>query len=285
MTTITRQTLARLRGQIIGWGLGIGALGLLLVAYYGVFMEEQANFMQMIESYPAEFLAFFGGDSASIATPEGFLGMYGFSMLPVIIGIFAVIAGSGLIASDEESGRLDLLVAYPVSRSAFFLGRCLGLLLATLGIILLAWLGFVALLGGSALDLSAGQMLLPFITLGAQALIYAAFALLLSLLLPARRLAAMGAGVLLVASYLLSSLSFLNEGLELVARFLPYAYFQGSDALNGLNFVWLGGLLIVTAAFVMLSWWFFLRRDIRVAGEGSWKLPRLRLRRPAGQPA
>ena len=50
----------------------------------------------MVESYPPEFLAFFGGDVATLATPEGFLGMYGFSMLPVIVGIFAVLAGSGL---------------------------------------------------------------------------------------------------------------------------------------------------------------------------------------------
>ncbi len=288
MTTILRQTLSRLRWQTIGWGLGIAALGLLLVAYYDIFMVEQANFMQMIEAYPPEFLAFFGGDAASIVTPEGFLGMYGFSMLPVIVGIFAVIAGSGLLASDEESGRLDLLIAYPVSRTAFFLGRCLGLLLATLGIMLLSWLGFAALLGRSSLNLSWGQMALPFIPLAVQTLIYAAFALLLSLLLPARRLAAMGAGVVLVVSYLLSSLSALNEGLEAIAQFLPYAYFQGSAAISGLNYAWIGGLLLVTGVFTLLSWWHFVRRDIRVAGEGSWRLPGRRLfgrRKTAVQPA
>ncbi len=275
MFTILRQTVARLRGQIIGWGLGIAALGLILVVFYDVFMDQQADFMQMIESYPPEFLAFFGGDATSLATTDGYLGMYGFSMLPVIIGIFAVLAGSGLIASDEESGRLDLLVAYPVSRTGFFFGRVLGLLLATLGILVLGWLGFAVLLGRSSLDVTWGAMALPFIPLGMQALIYSALALLLSLLLPARRLAAMGAGLVLVVSYLLSSMSFLSEGLEMVAQFLPYAYFQGSDALNGLNIGWLAGLLAVTVVFTGLSWWLFARRDIRVAGEGSWRLPRL----------
>ena len=41
----------------------------------------------MIASYPPEFLAFFGGDANSLITPAGFLGMYAFSMMPVIIGI------------------------------------------------------------------------------------------------------------------------------------------------------------------------------------------------------
>ena len=125
MFTTLRYTLSSLRGQIIGWGLGVAALGLILIPFYDVFLEEQSGFMEMLESYPPEFLAFFGGDAASIATPEGYLGMYAFSMLPVIVGIFAVIVGSGLLASDEESGRLDLIVAYPVSRAALFWGRTL----------------------------------------------------------------------------------------------------------------------------------------------------------------
>jgi hypothetical protein len=103
MLTTLRYTLSSLRGQILGWGLGVAALGLLLVPFYDVFMGQQADFLQMIESYPPEFLAFFGGDAASLATTEGYLGMYGFSMLPLIVGIFAVIAGSGLLASDEEA--------------------------------------------------------------------------------------------------------------------------------------------------------------------------------------
>ncbi len=58
--------------------------------------------------------------------------MYGFSLLPVIVGIFALIAGSGLIASDEESGRLDLILAHPPSRTALFWGRLLAFVGATL---------------------------------------------------------------------------------------------------------------------------------------------------------
>jgi ABC-2 type transport system permease protein len=279
MYTTLRYTLSSLRGQILGWGLGVAALGLILVPFYDVFMGQQADFLQMIESYPPEFLAFFGGDAASLATTEGYLGMYGFSMLPLIIGIFSVIAGSGLLASDEESGRLDLIVAHPVSRTGLFWGRALAFVAASLGILILGWLGFSALLGGSSLDVTWGQMALPFLPLLAQTLIFGALALLLSLLLPARRLAAAGAGLVLASSYLLSSLAGLNESLASVARFLPYDYFQGSDALGGLDWASFLGLMAVSAALAMLAWWRFQRRDIRVAGEGGWQLPGLRGRR------
>ena len=77
--------------------------------------------------------------------------MYAFSMLPVIIGIFAVIAGSGLIVSDEEHGRLDLIIAHPVGRTPFFWGRFLGLLACSI-IHLLFWAGWdlVSCLGAQA---------------------------------------------------------------------------------------------------------------------------------------
>jgi ABC-2 type transport system permease protein len=279
MLTTLRYALVQFRGQILGWGLGIAALGLILISFYDVFMEQQADFMQMLESYPPEFLAFFGGDAASMATPDGYLGMYGFSMLPVIVGIFALIAGSGLLASDEESGRLDLIVAHPVSRAALFWGRLAGFVVSSVAILILGWLGFAVLLGGSSLDVSWGEMALPFLPVLAQVLIYGTLALLFSMLLPARRLAAMAAGLVMVISYFASSMATLNESLAAVARFLPYDYFQGGDALSGLNFTWFLGLLAGSAVLALLAWWRFQQRDIRVGGEGGWRLPSLPLRR------
>jgi ABC-2 type transport system permease protein len=273
MLTTLRYTLASLRGQIIGWGLGVAVLGLILVPFFDIFLEQQEDFLQMIENYPPEFLAFFGGDAAAIATPEGYLGMYGFSLLPVILGIYAVLVGSGLLASDEESGRLGLIVAHPVSRAALFWGRVLAFFGATIGILVLGWLGFSVLLSGSSLDVSWGQMALPFLPLLTQTLVYGALALLLSMLLPSRGLAAAGGGILLVTSYFVTSLAGLNESLATVARLMPYHYFQGGEAINGLDLASFFGLLAASALLAAVAGWRFERRDIRVAGVGGWRLP------------
>ncbi len=267
--TTFRYTYTGLRWQIIGWGLGLALYGLMIIPMYESLGSEPEKFQQMISGYPPEFLAFFGADVNSPLTPAGFLSMYAFSMLPVIIGIFAVIAGTGLIVSDEEHGRLDLILAHPVGRPPFFWGRLLGLLGAAFSIMLLAWFGFSVMLGRSSMGFTWGQMAIPFLPLLVQTLLYATLGLLLSMLLPSRSLAAMVTGAVMILSYLISSLSFMNERLDLIARLLPYHYYQTTLSLEHLNLTWLFALLGISLIMTILAYVRFFHRDIRLSGEGS----------------
>ena len=97
------------------------------------------------------------------------------------------------------------------------------------------------------------------------------------MLVPSRRAAAMISGVVLVAGFFITGLARINEDLEAAARLSPLEYYQGGDAMDGLNGGWLLGLLAFAVLFAVLAWWRFLRRDIRVGGEGSWSRPRLSL--------
>lgn len=278
MTTL-RYTFVGLKGQILGWGLGLGLYGLMIVPMYETFAAQGDQFQQLISSYPPEFLAFFGATVNSMLTPAGFLGMYAFSMLPIIIGIFAVLAGSGLIVGDEERGRLDLIIAHPIGRSFFFFGRSLGVVAAALTIHILGWLGFSLLLGGSSLGVGWGQMVVPFLLLLIQTLFYVALALMLSMLLPSRNLAAVTSGAIMVISYLVSSLAFMDESMEALAKLMPYHYFQTVLSFQELNPNWLFALLGISAIMVAVAWLRFIWRDIRLSGEGGWQLPFLSKRR------
>jgi len=269
--TTFRYTFTSLRGQILGWGLGLGLYGLMIVAMYDSLGAQEGRLKELLANFPPEFLAFFGGDATSLITPAGFLGMYAFSMFPIIIGIFAVLTGSGLIASDEEHGRLDLIIAHPVGRHPLFWGRFLGLLGAALAIMLLGWLGFCLMLGGSSMGFNWGQMAVPFLTLLVQTLIYIALALLLSMFLPSRSLAATVTGAVMVISYFISSLAFMDERLELISRLMPYHYFQVVLSFQELNLAWMFALLGVSLIMVLAAWLRFARRDIRLSGEGSWR--------------
>jgi ABC-2 type transport system permease protein len=269
--TTFRYTYTNLRWQIIGWGLGLALYGLMIVPMFETMGAQPERFQNLIASYPPEFLAFFGADTKTMITPAGFLGMYAFSMFPLIIGIFGVIVGSGLIVGDEEHGRLDLIIAHPVGRFPFFWGRALGLLAAALSIMIFGWLGFSVLLGRSSMGFTWSQMAIPFLSLYIQILVFATFALVLSMLLPSRNLAAMITGAFMVISYLISSLSFMDERLEILTKVLPYHYYQTVLSFQELNLTWLFALLGISLLMTVLAYARFFRRDIRLSGEGSWR--------------
>jgi ABC-2 type transport system permease protein len=269
-----KHTLGRMRGQMIGWGIGLVLYGLIMIYFYDS-IAGMENLQQFVQSYPEEMKAFFKS-LTEINTPKGYLGTYYFSYMPLIIGILAISAGAGLLVSDEEKGILDLVLAHPVSRTALFWGRLLGLVVALVVILIVSWLSWLIPASGAGLNLTWIEFLRPFLPLFAVLLLFGTLALLLSMLLPAGRIAGMISGALLVADFLLSGLANSNQELKSIVKFTPLYYYQGGDAVTGLNWGWLGGLLAVSALFALLAWLLFRRRDVRVGGERSWRLPSLR---------
>ncbi len=286
MGTIFRHSLTKSRGAILGWGLGLFALGLLIVPIFDIFAEDQAleGMLQLFESYPPEIFAFFG-DLADMATPSGFLGIEYFSYMPIILGIYAIQAGSGLLASDEESGTLDLTMAHPLSRTSMFLGRALALLVAVVAILTIAWSGIAIPSSTSdTFNLDAGKLALPFLSLLAILFLFATLSMFLSMVLPSRRATSMVSGLILVGGFFINGLSAIDPGLETIAEFLPLKYYQGAAAFDSFEPTWFAGLLAAGLIFGLLAWWRFKRRDIRVAGEGGLPLlESLRQRRKNNQ--
>jgi ABC-2 type transport system permease protein len=276
-----KHTLRRMRGQMIGWSIGLAAYGLLMVSMFDSIVNIE-GFEELIASYPPELLSFFG-DLMAITTPKGYVDVYYFTYMPVIIGIFAIGAGAGLLVSHEEKGVLDLLMSYPVSRTALFWGRWLGFVAATIVILLVSWLSWLIPSGSSGMELTWIELLRPFVPLLAELLLFGTLALLLSMVLPSTRLAGMLTGGLLVGNFLLNGLANSNKDLKAIVKYTPLYYHQGGKAIDGLNWEWLAGLAAATVIFILLAWWRFQKRDIRVGGEGSWRLPPLRrlLRRGA----
>jgi ABC-2 type transport system permease protein len=253
----------------------------MIVGLYDMMLARQEQYTKLFTSFPKELMAFFNAsDMATMFTPSGFINLEFFSYMTIIIGIFAVMNGSGLLASDEESGILDLVLAYPISRMRLFTGRLMAFITATIALLVITWLGFVVIEPSTQMNISPDRMALPFISLFGILMLFGMLALVLSMLLPSRRMAAMISGILMVASFFITALAQLDSHLKQIAKLSPLNYYQGGLAIDGLKWGWIAGLLGFSLLFVLISWWRFERRDIRVAGEGSWRLPEfLRWRR------
>jgi ABC-2 type transport system permease protein len=272
-----KHTLRRMRGQIIGWSIGIGVYGYLMVSLFDSIVSIE-GFEELMASYPQEIMGFFG-DLMAITTPKGYIDVYYFNYMTVIIGIFAVSAGASMLVRQEEEGILDLLMAYPVSRAGFFWGRLLGYLASVMIILFVGWLTWWAPSRNTGLNLTALELARPFLPLLMQLLLFGFLALLLSMILPSSRMAGALSGGLLVANYLLIGLSNLNDDLKPIMKYTPLKYYQAGNAVDGLNWEWLAGLFAAVVLLALLAWWRFYKRDIRVGGEGGWRIPFIHTRR------
>ncbi|NLF66617.1 MAG: ABC transporter permease subunit [Chloroflexi bacterium] len=271
--------LRRLRGRIIGWGIGIGLYGLMMAWFYDAVTGMGAELGALLASYPQEMLAFFGNVQL-MNTPAGYLDTYYFSYMTMIVGILAASAAAGMVAGDEERGVLDLVLAHPISRTALFWARLLAVVAALALVLLISWLSWLPAIPWG-MEITALELLRPFLPLLAVLLFIGTLALLLSLVLPSSRLAATLAAAAIVANFLLVGLANMNDDLQPVLDWTPLGYYQGGLAVNGLEWSWLLSLLGVSLLFALLAWLLFQRRDIRVGGERSWRMPRSGRRREA----
>jgi ABC-2 type transport system permease protein len=273
MNTIFRYALLRWRGQMLGWGVALAVLALVVASLYDTALQMRAQLEQLLHTLPVEIMAFIGGLDR-VFSPAGFLDTRFFSLMPLILGVLAVLSGSGLIAGDEENGTLDLVLAHPVRRFDLIIGRWLAFCVALLSILALAWLGLIVASSFTSIHFDWLEMALPFVSLFGILVWFGGLALMLSMIVPSRRLAASLAGLLLAASYFITTYARISPGLNQLAQWSPLTHYQGGSALEGFNTGDFAGLLLMSIVFAALAAWLFQRRDIRIAGEGGWRLPR-----------
>ncbi|MFL2911659.1 MAG: ABC transporter permease subunit [Limisphaerales bacterium] len=163
-------------------------------------------------------------------------------------------------------------MSYPTSRTTLFIGRLTSMILSIFTIILFGWLGLlIGVLKSDSLDFSGGQLILPYYSVFAVTLFFATFALFLSLIMPSRSSAAMTTGILVLAGFIVTSLSAAIPDLKSFAMFSPITYFQ-ANAMNGLNILPVVGLLMCSTTLSILACLKFKARDLRIIGESGWSI-------------
>lgn len=258
------KTVRDLRGQIVGWGIGAGLLGWMVILLYPAFKDQMAGMMDLLKGYPPALMAFFG-DMSRMADFRGWLNIEFYSYGPPILAIFAVGAGSGLIAGEEERGTLDLLLSHPVRRWRLVAEKFAGLVVATILIMILIAILFVigAALVGETDHLD--RIVLATLNIVPITLASGALALMLSVVLRSKRLATTIALVVVIGSYFLESLGKTVDVLEPYRPLALYHYYDSTAALfEGINWGHAGIMLGLTALFFAVALVAFQRRDIAV---------------------
>jgi ABC-2 type transport system permease protein len=264
MIPIFMWTLWRRRWSIFWWSLGVAVYMALVIAVYPSFRNQSAALNNSINQIPQSVKSLIS-DTDNLFSPIGYLSSNAYYlMMPIIFGVLGIGLGSSLLAKDEQEHTLELILSRPVSRGAVLAGRAfagLAIILAvaattSVATILFAWF---AKLGISDLNLVETTGMAALLTLIFASLVFAMTAFGKS----ARIMSTGLPTLLLIASYLFTSLSGTVDWLKWPSRLLPYHYYHPAQILSG-DASWREalGMTIAILFFGALSYIGFRRRDI-----------------------
>lgn len=262
---VFRRFLRDRRRSAIGWTIGIFLFFLLQNAFYPSF-KDQPNISEMFEDF-GDMLEVFGISSEiSLVSPPGWVQGQVFAFLPVLVVIFTISLGTRALATSEEDGTLELLLANPVDRRRVVSERLVGFLaltvavttaaglltLATLPLLQLtdgvSWAGyFASLLGTVGLGVLFGGL---------------SFAVGAS---TGRRGLAIGVGAAAaLVTYVMNSLAGSVDAAHGLRFFTPFHWFLGRNMLaQGIAVEALTLPFALAALFVAVGVWRFLLRDLQ----------------------
>lgn len=277
---LLRKSLRDLRGTILGYGGGLAVLVVMYLALFPTFRETLSSI-----ELPEGFSAFFG-DLEDMSSLRTFVQLEFFSVwMPLLLAVYAITAGTSQIAGDEERGRLEVVLAQPVTRTRLMLERAAALLVGAFAIIATVAVAlFVGALALSGEDLSPVRALTaPFAMLGFGAVLIA-LALLFGAVAPRRGQATALLTLLTVGFYVFDVLRDFVDALEPLRFVSPFFYANTKAVLTAGVEPWHQAVLYIsTLVLLVLALRAFEARDIGTGRSplGRWwpalpSLPRLR---------
>jgi ABC-2 type transport system permease protein len=271
--TVFSKTLREYRFPLLGWGIGLGLLVLAEFASVAALgptaLAGAAQAARMIRLF---------GEPIAFTTPAGYVTFRDFGIfLPLLLGIWTILAGARLVSGEEERGSLEVVLATPRSRLRVLLEKIAALVTALALIALLIACGGLAgeALAGARVDVLG--TLLAALNVGLLALLFSMCALFLSQVLGSRAVAAGWTGTLLAVSYLLDGTGQIVEQTSWIGRLSPFFYYHASKPLlpsytptHGLNLAACALLLVVSIVCAVASIALFVRREIGAVAVPSW---------------
>lgn len=263
---VARFAIALNRRALAAYALSLAVLGWGILLFYPAVRRAAAAVEHLLAGYPQALLAVVGlTGPAEIGSPGGYLEAELFSLVvPAILLVEAIGLGAWL-AREEAAGRLDMVLAAPVSRSSVYrgYGEALtgGLLLSGLGL----WAGLVAGAVQTGMEVGAGRLLEATGLAVLLALLFGALALALAGATGRPGIASGIPAALAVVAYLWNGLAPLIPALRALEPWSPFYQAEAMRPLTGIPAA--GHALLLFAAVLVVSgigYAAFARRDIGV---------------------
>ena len=263
---VARRFLQDRRRSSAWWGLAMAGLVLFTVAFYPS-IKGQASIDQVVQDLPPAVRALLGGEQASLTTAPGYLyARLVSTLLPLVLLVFAIAAGSYAIGGSEEDGTLELVLAQPVGRRRVLLERFFALAVLVAGLTAVAGGAILALspLFGALEGVSIAGLGAAVLAAGGLALMHGALAFAVGAAVGRRGPATAAAAAVAIGGYLAYGVLAATAAPGWLRAVTPWEWYLRNNMLvKGPSLVPLAASLAVTAALALAAVVAFERRDLR----------------------
>ncbi len=261
------------RDRWLGMAIGLVCMLVLLLSAMYIYGTLDVNIYQ---GFPEALKNIMGippnADVASLAISVYLTGAGSW----ILVGL-TIAFGSGAVASEENSGTIELLLANPVSRTRVLASKAAGMVVL-MGLTTAAlWGGTYAiarLLDTSIAGMHVGALCIHLLGLS---LFFGFLALAIGAWTGKRGVAAGAPTGIMIISIFAAGILPLIKGWEGLARIFPWYYLDGAKPLlNGTDWRHIGILAAGVAVFAGLAVFGLNRRDLKIRSAGAGLLDRLR---------
>ncbi|MFV1858033.1 MAG: ABC transporter permease subunit [Anaerolineales bacterium] len=265
LASVFGKTLFDMRRGLIWWSIGLVLTNLMIVLVFPSIEESSAALTEYMDNLPPAMLALFG-DIQNFTTMEGYLGLELFSFfLPALTLGFGIAYGGSAIGSEEDSGTLDVLLSYPISRRSVLTQKFGALSVFALLVLVASTIGL--LLGVAMVDstVDAANLAAAVLNVGLLTLVFGTMTLALTGLGLNRGAASGIAAGLAAVTFLMNTLAPLADLPDAVRHVTPWYYYDASEVLlSGFVPVNAAVLLVAIVVLLVIGLVGFQRRDIAV---------------------
>ena len=261
LANVFTKTLRDQRRSLIGWSIGIATLILIEGALWPS-VRDMPNLDDFLASYPDALKEAF--NLGAMTTGTGFLNAELFTLvLPILFLVFGISRGARLVAGEEETGTLEVVLVTPVSTTRLLLDKAGGLVVALCVLGIVAGLSTLVASSVFSMGISPSSMAVGSLAMVLLGLEYGFLALAVGAM-TGRRAFAMGVpSVAAVAAYVLYVGGLLVDSLSGWLAWSPFHQALADGPLaSGLpsrfSLLLLGAIVVVVVAAPV-----FARRDIR----------------------
>jgi ABC-2 type transport system permease protein len=261
---VITKTLYDRRWFLLGWFLGFAFLAWFVGVFYSTFGSSDVINQQFQNLPPA--LKSIAGLSGDFNTVPGYYGSQIFGKtMPMVAAVLGIMLGISL-ATEEEDGTLQTLLAAPVSRTRVYLSKWFAPVLIFASLMV----GLAMGLGISLWQQSLSLDVVKVIEATANVWVFLVFFLSLTYAVAAifgkRSIAIAVSSILAVSGYFLNAMAAGVEALKPYDKLSVYYYYGSENVLvKGLNFTHVGIMAGVSIVLLIIGGLIFARRNIATA--------------------